>query len=176
MSLLTKLKYSGVNRKDLIDIYKKFIRTALEYCSVAIHGSLSENQSNALEHCQAVSLRIVLQSDYDSYESALLLTGIQKLSLRRLARCKDFSLKCIQHEQNKRFFPRNPNIENTTEVRDREEFVVNFARTKQYQVSAIPFCQRLLNQHYRERWGAEETDGGGGGLAGGEGREQEEGG
>ena len=37
------------------------------------------------------------------------------------------------------------------EVRDREEFKVNFARTKQYQDSAIPHCQKLLNEHARER-------------------------
>ena len=114
----------------MIDIYKKFIRTDLEYCIVAIQSSLSEIQTNALEHCWAVSIKIILQSDYDSYESALLLSGIEKLSSRRLACCKDFILKCIQHDQKKHFFLIKPNIENTTEVRDREEFVVNFARTK----------------------------------------------
>ena len=67
----------------------------------------------------------------------------------------DFSPKCISHEQNRRFFPRNPNIGNITEVREREEFVVNFARTKQYKESAIPFCQRLLNSHFREKREAE---------------------
>ena len=46
---------------------------------------------------------------------------------------------------------RNPNIGSITEVREREEFVVNFARTKQYKESAIPFCQRLLNGHFQER-------------------------
>ena len=34
-----------------------------------------------------------------------------------------------------------------TEVREREEF----ARTKQYQKSAIPACQRLVNNHFWER-------------------------
>ena len=48
-------------------------------------------------------------------------------------------------------FPRNPNIGSITEVREREEFVVNFARTRQYKESAIPFCQRLLKSHFRER-------------------------
>ena len=159
MSLLTKLKYAGVKRDDLIDIYKKFIRSVLEFCSVAMHGSLSESQSNLLEHCQAVALRIVLQSEYESYSSALILTGLQKLSQRRLIRCQDFSRKCVEHPQNKRFFPRNPSVGKITEVRDREEFVVNFARTRQYQMSAIPFCQRLLNDHHREAQGAGEGEG-----------------
>ena len=37
------------------------------------------------------------------------------------------------------------------EVRDREKFKVNFARTQQYQNIAIPYCQRLLNKHVREK-------------------------
>ena len=83
MSFLTKLRYAGVNRKELLHNYKQFIRTALEYCSVAMHSSLTENQSKALEHCQAVALSVILQEDYESYESALTLTAIEKLSTRR---------------------------------------------------------------------------------------------
>ena len=98
-----------------------------------------------------MALRIILQEDYESYRSALILTGIEKLSSRRAARCLDFSLKCTEHEQNSRFFPRNPNLGSSNEVRDREEFKVNFARTKQYKESAIPYCQNLLNEHAREK-------------------------
>ena len=116
-----------------------------------------------------MALRIILQEDYESYRSALTLTGIEKLSSRRAARCLDFSLKCTEHEQNRRFFPRNPNLGSTNEVRDREEFKVNFARTKQYQDSAIPYCQKLLNEHARER-SAEGLAGAGADLGAGAGR------
>ena len=109
MGFLSKLRYAGLNRRELVRNYKQFVRTALEYCSVAYHSSLTDAQSNLLERCQAVALRIILQEDYESYRSALILTGIEKLSSRRAARCLDFSLKCTEHEQNSRFFPRNPN-------------------------------------------------------------------
>ena len=79
------------------------------------------------------------------------MTGLSRLSERRLARCLDFSLKCTKDSQNARFFPLNPNLGNTLETRGREQFKVNFCRTKRYQDSAIPFCQRLLNQHWREK-------------------------
>ena len=69
MSLLTKLRYAGVERKELVHNYKQFIRTALEYCSVAMHSSLTEVQSSSLEHCQAVALRVILQDDHLSYET-----------------------------------------------------------------------------------------------------------
>ena len=166
MSFLSKLRYAGVEQKDLIHNYKQFIRRALEYCSVAIHSSLTESQSNSLERCQAVALRIILQDEYESYSSAFLLTGLQKLSDRRSTRCLDFSLKCIDHEQNNRFFPRNASLGIGNDVRDREEFQVNFARTKQYKDSAIPYCQRLLNSYYRERRAGERVGAGAGAGAG----------
>ena len=37
------------------------------------------------------------------------------------------------------------------EVRDCEAFKVNFARTRQYQNSAIPYCQKLLNEYACEK-------------------------
>ena len=164
MSFLSKLRYAGISRHELLHNYKQFIRTTLEHCSVAFHSSLTEDQSNKLEQCQAVALRIILQDEYLSYDSALVLTGLEKLSTRRQSRCLDFSLKCIKHEQNHRFFPTNPNMGNTTEVRNREPFVVNFARTRKYQESAIPFCQRLLNSHFRESAAVPGGDPGGAGA------------
>ena len=62
-----------------------------------------------------------------------------------------FQFKCTAHAQNSQIFPTNPNLVDTQEVRDREKFKVNFARTQQYQNSAIPYCQRLLNKHVREK-------------------------
>ena len=117
---------------------------------VAMHSSMTQQQSSSLERCQAVSLRIILQENYVSYEAAMEMTGLETLSARCQKRCLDFSLKSIRHEQNKRFSPRNPNIENEMNIREREEFVVNFGRTKSYQMSAIPYCQRLLNVHFSE--------------------------
>ena len=109
MFFFSKLRYAAIERKELVHNYKQLVRTALEYCSVAYHSSLTEIQSNKLERCQAVALRIILQKDYESYQLALLLTGLEKLSARRKARCLDFSLKCTEDAQNNRFFPKNQN-------------------------------------------------------------------
>ena len=150
VSMLTKLQYAGETIENLLHIYKQFIRSKLEYCMVAMHSSLTGQQASSLERCQAVCLRIILQESYISYEAAMEMTGLCSLFSRRQKRCLDFSLKCIRHEQNSRFFPRNPNIQNEMNIRDREQFVVNFGRTKAYQMSAIPYCQRLLNDHFKQ--------------------------
>ena len=153
--MLTKLKYAGVSREDLLHLYKQFIRSKLEYCSVLFHSSLTAQQSSSLERCQAVCLRVILGEDYISYRSALEVSGLDLLSDRRRSRCLDFSLKCTKDENTSRFSPRNPNLDLTLEARNREEFLVNFSRTKQYQNSAIPFCQRLLNDYMMNQEGQE---------------------
>ena len=44
-------------------------------------------------------------------------------------------------------FPLNP--ESLPNLRQPEKYVVNFAHTENYRNSAVPFCQRLLNEDYR---------------------------
>ena len=143
VGMLTKLKYAGVSIEDLLLLYKLHVRSSLEYCSVSFHSSLSSRQAAMLERCQSVSLKIILQESYISYEAALEMTGLQKLETRREERCKKFSLKCIKHDTNKRFFPLNE--VDATRIRAREKYTVNFARTNAYKNSTIPYCQRLLN-------------------------------
>ena len=149
MSMLSKLKYVGTRTEDLLDIYVLFIRSCAEYCSVAFHSTLTRNQSLDIERIQKTSLRIILGEMYINYSIALEMSDLKPLYARREKKCLDFSLKCIKHPKNSRLFPLNPNLflENH-DVRKRELFKVNFSRTDTYKKSAIPFCQRLLNDHY----------------------------
>jgi hypothetical protein len=149
LGMLTKLKYAGVGIEDLVELYKLFIRSRLEFCSVAFHSSLTQQQSDSLERCEAVCLRVILQESYVSHQAACEMLGLERLADRREARCLNFSLKALKHPQNMRIFPRNPNLNNTNmEIRSREPFSVNFGRTEAYRRSTIPYCQRLLNDQF----------------------------
>ena len=149
LSMITKLKYAGVSRDDLLDIYVLFIRSIIEYCSVVFHSSLTKEQSNKLERIQKTCLKVILANDYVDYETALRVCGLETLNKRRESKCLSFALKCINHEKNRRLFPLNP-IKTDYEVRNRELFKVNFARTTAYKNSAVPYCQRLLNDHFKK--------------------------
>ena len=159
LGMLTKLRYAGVTTEDLVIIYKLYIRSCLEYNAVSFHSSLSSQQAAALERCQSVCLKVILQENYVSYEAALEMVGIENLAERRLKRCLDFSKKCLQHPIHKRMFPPNPNLSNQQNTRHREIYKVNFAHRNSYKNSTIPFCQRLLNQAEREK--EEEAEGAG---------------
>ena len=152
LSLLTKLKYVGVSKDDLLEIYILFIRSVLEYCCVAFHSSLTVEQSKTLETVQKVCLKVILGQEYDGYDNALKLTGVKTLHQRREDRCLSFSIKSLKHPVHKRLFPVNPRFrENSDYLREREPFVVNFANTSSYKNSTIPYCQNLLNTHYAKK-------------------------
>ena len=152
VSMLTKLKYVGVEIEDLLNIYILFIRSCTEYCSVAFHSSLTGEHASDLERIQKTCLKIILGDNYISYDAALEMTGLSSLFERREKRCLDFSLKCLKHPQNSRLFPLNPNYMNPSyEGRNTERFVVKFARTGTYKKSTIPYCQRLLNDHFERK-------------------------
>ena len=148
LSMLTKLKYAGVSTKDLLETYILFIRSRTEYVSVAFHSSLTKKQEKAIERIQSTCLKVILGDKYLTYEDALLKTGLKTLKQRREEKCLSFSLKCLKHPQLKRLFPRN---DNPHSLRNTDEFKINFANTEHYRKSAIPYCQRMLNNHAKTK-------------------------
>ena len=116
---------------------------------MAFHSSLTLEQNNDIERIQRTCLKVILNENYVSYSAALEMCGLQTLFVRREKRCLDFALKCAKHPINSRIFPLNSNLgTEASNVRNREIFEVNFARTEAYRKSAVPFCQRKLNDHF----------------------------
>ena len=129
----------------------------MEYCSVAWHDNLTQDQRNSIERLQIVSLKIILgkdcpikEDDHFDYTTALTLCNLESLFSRREKRMLDFGEKCVKHPSLKRLFPFNPAINDDPHfVRSREQFHVNHARTSAYMDSAIPAIQRRLNKHFK---------------------------
>ena len=151
MTMLTKLKYVGVDTADLIHIYIH-VRSHVEYCSVVWHSTLTKQQIDYIENIQKLSLKIILGQEYSTYEFALECTGLQKLSERRENRCLKFGLQSLLHPVNNKMFPVNPQIlENPHNTRNTEHFVVNKANSESYRKSAIPYIQRMLNNYVQKQ-------------------------
>ena len=158
MTMLTKLKFAGLSRRKLINIYCLFVRSSAEYCSVVWHSNLTQAQSKAIERLQIVGLKIILGNDcprkedgHVDYFAALDLCQLDSLFSRRQNRMLSFGKKCIKHSSLNRIFPINTaTYEDPHPVRNRELFHVNHARTSAYLNSAIPSIQRQLNQFYRQ--------------------------
>ena len=83
LSLITKLRYVGVGRDDLINIYILFVKSVTEYCSVIFHSSLTQQQSLKLKGIQKTCLKVILGEEYSDYETALEICGLESLEKRR---------------------------------------------------------------------------------------------
>ena len=122
--MLTKFKYVGVSKKDLLDVYVLFVRSLLEYCAVVWHSRLTQEQGNNLEIVQKSCLRVILGEQYVNYENALEICELKTLTERRQDRCLKFAQKCLEHPIQRRLFPPNPG--KSHKLRENEKYFVNF--------------------------------------------------
>ena len=148
MVILKKLVQFNVPLAELIQIYTLYIRSVVEQSAVVWHTSITIGEQKDLERVQKVALRIVLGQQYTTYTEALKITGLQNLKTRRTMLSLNFAIKCVKNEKTSFMFPRN---ENPVDTRHHEYFEVTKARTNRLAKSAIPFMQRLLNDHYRRK-------------------------
>ena len=148
MTMLTKLKYVGVNLEDLINIYILYIRSLLEYCSVVWHSTLTGEQAQHIESVQKLCLKILLGSEYSGYDQALKTCGLERLSVRRQQKCLNFGLKSLLHPVHTKMFPINPQLD-SHDTRNQEHFTVNWAGSESYRKSAIPYIQIMLNKYVK---------------------------
>ena len=102
LSMLTRLKYVGVQTEDLLDVYVLYIRSVTEYCSTVFHSRLTDADSNKIERIQKTCLKVILGDMYIDYSSSLEMTGLDTLRDRR---CLNFLLKSVKHPRNNRLFP-----------------------------------------------------------------------
>ena len=152
MTMLTKLRYVGTSMEDLIDVYILYIRSILEYCCVVWHSTLTVQQSTDIENVQKLCLKVILGQDYESYVDALTLCNLERLDVRREARCLKFGLRSLLHPVHSNLFPVNPHVLSTNyHAQNKEHFQVNWARTESYRMSAVPYIQRLLNEYVKEQ-------------------------
>ena len=142
MILLHKLFEFDLSLPDMINIYILYIRSILESSAVVWHSDITKTEQKNIERVQKVALRIILNEEYEDYQTALATTGLQTLSDRRTLLCKNFAENCLKSETMCHMFPLNPS---TVETRNPEKYYVQPASTGRLKDSAIPYMQRLLN-------------------------------
>ena len=140
---LTRLKQAGGTREKLIKFYILKIRSILMFGAVCFHSSLNLEQRHRLEMQQKRSLIIILGSDYNSYNQAKNITGLQDLESLREETCLKWAQKSQAHPKHSHLFPKNSG---QVQTRWKQEFRVPRCKTARYFNSAIPHMIRLLNR------------------------------
>ena len=110
------------------------------------HSGLTNQQTSDIESVQKVAMRIILQDQYDNYESACQTLSTQTLSERRTKLCSKFASKNLKSD-NSFFTKLETNFETRQESDQVKEFKCNFGR---YYKSSLPYLARLLNANNRQ--------------------------
>ena len=127
------------------DIYKMFVRCALEYSSSVWHRSLTQDNISDLERVQKSALRIILGAKYTSYEEALCSLDLETLSDRREILFRRFAEQCLQVKQMETIVKKHDKIHNMT-LRKTDKYKVTKSNTERFQMSAGIQIQNTLNE------------------------------
>ena len=138
------------NREHLIQIYKTFIRSCLEFSSNVWHSSLTKENREDLERVQKAALKVILRNEYKDYEDALKKSGLLSLEERREVIGLRFVKNSLKNANFSKLFPLKE-FKHVMDVRNPLKYHVIKANTERYRRSTIPFLQRQLNREYLKR-------------------------
>ena len=125
----------------ILDVYKKEVRTILEYAVPAWHSSLTLKQSNQIERIQKQAFKIIVEHNYISYEVACTMLSMEPFCSRRTQLCFDFAKKELK-KTNSLFMKSSQ----TTQTRSKPKLVNEpKCRTIRFLNSSIPYLSKLLN-------------------------------
>ena len=145
--LLRNMKNSGLSQSELIDAYKKEVRSLLELAVPVWNSGLTQEQSLFIERVQKSALAAILGPKYRSYEDALQLTNLDRLSIRREQMCLKFINKNLKSD-NPLLKLVNKSYNTRSDTRSVEEFQ---CRTKSYFQSGLPYLARLYNASLKSK-------------------------
>ena len=139
---LERMKLLHLNEFDLFDVYKKEIRSILEYAAPVWHSSITKKQISEIESIQKLSFKLILQQRYTTYHDACVYFQTGTLEQRRQEICKRFALKNLKND-NCLFevIPSDPRLrKQTIKVREYR------CHTRQYKKSSLPYLAQVINQ------------------------------
>ena len=144
--MLRRLKKLGALRDDLLEVYFKQIRSIAEFAAPVWNSSLTGDDIGSIERLQKTVLHIVLGDQYKSYNSALKITGLSRLSERRKKLCIKFAKKGQKNPKFSNWFKLNPKINRRVK---QPRFCPVVSKKQRFQNSPISYLTSLLNSLFK---------------------------
>ena len=146
--ILRRLRKLGFEDKFLIEVYKKEIRSLLEYAVQIWNGAITKKESSKIENIQKIFLKFLLKQKYESYSEACEQYGLKKLFLRRHDMCLKFALK--QYRRNTDFFLKI-RTKNYRKVSKKKFVHEPQTRTSRHFNSCYSYLSRILNRELQHK-------------------------
>jgi hypothetical protein len=142
LKLLRKFKLPV---KDLLTIYRCYVRPLLEYAVPVWNAGITDSHVHMLERVQKRALRIILGQDYNCYSHALKLCNLTNLKMRRENICVKFARNMYESEHFRKWLPNKVSEKVQYSLRNANNISQVRCKTKRYKNSAIPYFIDLLN-------------------------------
>ena len=140
--MIKRLKNLGANQDDLLDVFFKQIRSVAEFAAPVWNSSLTGDQVASIERIQKTVLHIILGEEYKSYNSALKVMGLEKLSNRRRKICSKFAKKSQKHDKFSKWFKPNPRMVKRIK---QNKFCPVICKTLRFEKCPLSYLTKLLN-------------------------------
>ena len=144
MQLLQKIRSFTSNIKDLIHIYKTFVRSVAEQSCVVWNSSLTRKNIRDLERIQKVAVKLIIGNRYE-YQEALQILNLPTMKTRRKMLTERFAVKCVKNKKTSTMFQQS-NTKHKMKLRKTKKYHESKALTRRFQISAIPTMQKILNK------------------------------
>ena len=139
--ILRRMQSLNFTRAELFDVYRKEVRSILEFAVPVWHSGLTKKQISEIEAVQKLAFRIIFGGSYQRYFDACALLDTQTLEQRRLEICLRFAKKNVESENSLFSKPTTlPSLRRRSKVV--QEYRCHKARFKR---SSLPFLASLLN-------------------------------
>ena len=140
--MLRRLKKLGANQEDLLDVYSKQIRSLAEFAIPVWNSALTGEEIANLERLQKTALHVILGDMYSSYSSALKVTGLTKLSVRRKKICIKFARKAQKNNKFSKWFKPNPKVKKRIK---QPRYCPVICKKQRFEKSPLCYMTKLLN-------------------------------
>ena len=107
---LRRLKLLGAKEDTMIEIYKLFCRSVLEYCAPVWSGALTKANTEDIERVQRNALKIIMGASYVNYEECLDQINEQTLKERHDQLCLRFAESCLKNDKFSNWFQKGRQI------------------------------------------------------------------
>ena len=97
--MIRRLKGLGASIDEMLDVYEKQIRCVLELAVAVWEPGLSQLEVRQIERVQKSAFSAILGDEYLSYENALSILNMKRLSKRRYDLCVKFAKKFSLHHK-----------------------------------------------------------------------------
>ena len=135
------MKKLGLDNEFCTDVFKKEMRSVLEFAVPVWSGGISKHESNQIEKVQKTAVKIILQNKYSDYDSACNELKTENLNSRREKLCLKFARNNLNSKNT--FFATKLTKLNLRKQRKFQEMKCNTTRMFN---SSIQYMSRLLNK------------------------------